>query len=95
MPPLGPLPQIRFADGSDELDEESRDAVLLSAWAAARWNISALAVPGFPQVVDDTPTLTERRGLAIAKLLRERNIRVVPAPALGQEFRLVAAVEVQ
>ena len=95
VPPLGPLPQIRFANGSDVLDEEARDAVLLSAWAAARWNIAALAVPGLAQTVDDSPTLTERRGLAIAKLLRERSIRVVPAPALGPEFRLVAAVEDQ
>ena len=91
VPPLGPLPQIRFANGSDALDEEARGAVLLSAWAAARWNVAALAVPGLPQTVDDTPTLTERRGLAIAALLRERGVRSVPAPAVGPEFRLAAA----
>ena len=91
VPPLGPLPQIRFANGSDVLDDEARGAVLLSAWAAARWNVAALAVPGLPQTVDDTPTLAERRGLAIAALLRERGIGAVPAPALGPEFRLVAA----
>ena len=91
VPPLGPLPQIRFANGSDVLDDEARGAVLLSAWAAARWNVAALAVPGLPQTVDDTPTLTERRGLAIAALLRERGVRSVPAPAVGPEFRLAAA----
>ncbi len=92
VPPLGPLPQIRFADGSDALDEEARGAVLLSAWAAARWNVASLAVPGLPQAVDDAPTLTERRALAIAALLRERSIGAMPAPAVGPEFRLVAAV---
>jgi uncharacterized hydrophobic protein (TIGR00271 family) len=92
VPPLGPMPQVRFANGSDALDEEARGAVLLSSWAAARWNVAALAVPGLPQTVDDTLTLTERRGLAIAALLRKRSIRAVPAPALGPEFRLVAVV---
>ena len=58
----------------------------------ARWNIPALAVPGLPPTVDDTPTLAERRGLAIAALLRERGVRSVPAPAVGREFRLAAAV---
>jgi len=62
------------------------------AWAAARWNVAALTVPGLPQTVDETPTLAERRGLAIAALLRQRGIRAVPVPARGPEFRLVAAV---
>ncbi len=91
VPPLGPMPLIRFADGSDTLDVSARGAVLLSAWAAARWNIPALAVPGLPPTIDDTPTLSERRGLAIAALLRERGVRSVPAPAAGPEFRLAAA----
>jgi len=95
VPPLGPMPRIRFVNGSDALDEEARSAVLLSAWAATRWNVAALAVPGLQQTVDDTPTLAERRGLAIAALLRQRNIRAVPAPAFGPEFRLVAAALAQ
>jgi len=95
VPPLGPMPQIRFVNGSDALDEEARSAVLLSAWAATRWNVAALAVPGLQQTVDDTPTLTERRGLAIAALLRRRGIRAVPVPARGPEFRLVAAALAQ
>lgn len=91
VPPLRPMPLIRFADGSDTLDEATRDAVLLSAWAAVRWNIPALVVPGLPLTADDTPTLTERRGLAIAALLRERGVRAVPAPAVGPEFGLAAS----
>ncbi len=92
VPPLGPFPLVRFANGSDALDEAARGAVLVSAWAAARWNVPALAVPGLAPTVDDTPSLTERRGLAIAVLLRERGVRSVPAPAIGPEFRLAAAV---
>ena len=91
VPPLAPLPLIRYPDGSDTLDDAARGAVLLSAWAARRWNIPALAVPGLPQIIDDTPTLSERRGLAIAALLRERGVRSVPAPAVGSEFRLAAS----
>lgn len=91
VPPLGPMPPIRYADGSDTLDVSARGAVLLSAWASVRWNIPALAVPGLPLMIDDTPTLTERRGLAIAALLRERGVRSVPAPATGREFRLSAS----
>ena len=72
-----------------------KESGLPSVIVKQRSCVAALAVPGLPQVVDDTPNLTERRGLAVAKLLRERSIRVVPAPALGPEFRLVAAVEEQ
>lgn len=92
VPPLGPMPMVRFEDGSDTLDEIARNAVLLSAWAAARWNVPALAVPGLPLPGDDAPNLAERRGLAIAALLRERGVQTVPAPALGPEFRLAVAV---
>jgi len=91
VPPLGPMPLIRYANGSDTLDDAARGAVLLSAWAARRWNIPTLSVPGLPPTIDDTPTLTERRGLAIAALLRESGVRPVSAPAVGPEFRLAAA----
>lgn len=91
VPPLGPMPLVRFNNGSDRLDEAARRAVLLSAWAAGRWNIPALAVPGLPPTVDRAPTLTERRGLAIATLLGEQGIRSVPAPSAGPNFRLAAA----
>lgn len=92
VPPLGPMPVVRFSDGSDTLDEAARRAVLISVWAAARWNIPALAVPGLPLTPDATPNLAERRGLAIAALLRERGVQSVSAPAVGPEFRLAAAV---
>lgn len=90
VPPLGSMPLIRYADGSDTLDKAAHSAVLLSAWAARRWNIPALAVPGLPRVSGDTPTLAERRALAIAVLLRENGVSSVTAPAIGPEFRLTA-----
>ena len=95
VPPLGPMPLVRFADGEDSLDGAARRAVLLSTWAAGRWNIPALAVPGLPSTVDETPTLNERRGIAIAALLGEQGMRAVPGPAVGPEFRLAAATPEQ
>ena len=95
VPPLEPLPLIPFVDGSGTLDETGRSAVVLSAWAAKRWNVQALAVPGLQQEDDATPTLSEQRGLAIAVLLRQQGVESVPAAAAGREFRLVAAVAEQ
>jgi len=95
IPPLGQLPVIRFADNVDQLDASSREAVLLSAWEAKRWNIPALAVPGFPDAASPParPTLAQRRGLAVAALLHERGVRTIPAPAAGQAFTLSAAAD--
>ncbi|MEO6564570.1 MAG: hypothetical protein ABIO63_00920, partial [Casimicrobiaceae bacterium] len=78
VPPLGPMPLIRFAGESDVLDASARSAVLLSVWAAGRWNIPSLVVPGLPRTVGDAPTLTERRALAVGALLRESGFKTVP-----------------
>lgn len=91
VPPLGPLPAIRFANGSDALGDAGRGTVLLSAWAARRWNIAALAVPGLPADGAEAASLAARRGLAVAALLREQGVRAVPAPPAGPTFRLVNA----
>lgn len=95
VPPLGAMPVIRFAGGEDALDGDAQAAVLLSAWAARRWNVSAFAVPGLPEdgAADDARPLGERRGLAIAGLLREQGIRSVPAPGAGPVFRLAPATD--
>ncbi|WP_373475590.1 DUF389 domain-containing protein [Sphingorhabdus sp.] len=90
VPPLEPMPLIRFPDGSDTLDETARSAVALSAWAAKRWNVQALAVPGLPQTSDATPSLAARRGIAVATLLREQGVKAVAATVIGRNFRLVA-----
>jgi len=88
IPPMAPLPVISFADNVDALDAPARQAVLLSIWAAKRWNIPQLGVPGLPSTSPDRPVLSQRRALAIAKLLREQNINVIASPAAGQSFRL-------
>ena len=48
VPPGQPLPPIHFAENVDKLDGSAQQAVLLSAWAASRWNLPTLAVPDFP-----------------------------------------------
>ena len=93
VPPLGAMPLIRFANGSDTLDEAASRAVRLSAWAARRWNVPALAVPGLPRTADGAPDLNERRGLAVAALLREVGVRTVSAPPVGPTIRLTNALE--
>ncbi|WP_066767812.1 DUF389 domain-containing protein [Sphingobium sp. CCH11-B1] len=91
VPPQGPLPDIAFADNSDTLDNQGREAVLTSAWAARRWNVRAMNVPGLPETPPERPTLAQRRALAIATLLREQGVATSPANGGGQRFRLTAA----
>ena len=88
VPPRSELPEIAFADNSDELDPEARAAIDLSAWAARRWNWPAVMVPGFREVASEKPALAERRARRIADSLARAGVRVVPAPAKGQSFRL-------
>lgn len=92
VPPQADLPQISFADGSDALDPSARDAALTSAWAARRWNIRALAVPGLTEDMSGKPTLAQRRAAAVATVLREQGVQAVPARPAGQTFRLAAPV---
>ena len=88
IPPFGPLPTIRFADGADTLDEAGTEAVALSAWAAQRWNIAALAVAGFPTEPADHPPIAARRAQAVAKTLNTYGVTAASAPPAGQSFRL-------
>jgi hypothetical protein len=92
IPPLTPLPVITFADNVDILDAPARQAVLVSAWAAKRWNSPRLSVPGLPIDDAERPLLSQRRALAIAAVLKEQGITPVAAPAAGQTFRLQTAV---
>lgn len=88
IPPQGLLPTIAFADDDDALDTGARDAVLTSAWAAKRWNVRALGVPGLPEEMPDKPTLSQRRAAAIAAVLRDQGVTPTSARAAGQSFRL-------
>jgi outer membrane protein OmpA-like peptidoglycan-associated protein len=91
VPPFEPLPMIRFADGSDVIDDAAREAILDSAWAARRWNAPALRVPGLPKSGSQDnghPGLAQRRALAIASLLRDQGVAPVAAPPGGRTFTL-------
>jgi|SRR5690554_2171165 len=94
-PPASPLPAIDFAD-DNVLDQGAQRSATISAWAAQRWNISALVVPGLPaQVVDQEDlSLSARRALAIAAVLDEQGIRAVPGLASGSSVRLVPPGEI-
>ncbi len=90
VPPRSPLPQIAFADNVDTLDAAARSAVATSIWAAKRWNVPALGVPGLPPGDPPArPALADRRALAIAALLRSQGIAAIAMPARGQRFALV------
>lgn len=95
VPPRADLPLIRFPDGADTLDPFARDAALTSAWAARRWNVRALAVPGLVEEAPQKPTLAQRRANAVAIILREQGVHAVPARPGGQTFRLAAPIDEQ
>lgn len=90
IPPAGPTPLITFEDGDDALEGTSRQAALLTAWAARRWNMPALIVPGLPadgQEREGLP-LSARRALAIATILESQGVGSLSGPARGASFRL-------
>lgn len=89
-PPASELPVIAFADGEDALNGPARQAAMLSAWAARRWNIGALVVPGLPENITepDGQPIAARRALAIAAVLDAQQVRALPGPAAGSSFRL-------
>lgn len=85
VPPLLPLAAPEFADGSDALSPAAREAVRTAAWATRRWNGGGIAVPGLPEGEPPAnPTLTQRRALAIAAVLREEGAQPLPAPAAAR-----------
>ena len=92
-PPSADLPLITFQSGKDTLDGGGRQAVQVSAWAAQRWNIPALRVPGLPPTPPKSKalSLSARRALAVADVLRQEGLAALPAPSAGASFRLSAA----
>ncbi len=88
VPPLQPVPQIRFADGADDLTASAKRAVKSTAWAARRWGINSIGVPGFIDPMPRHPLLPQRRAQAVATIVRAMGVRATPLPAEGQAFRL-------
>ena len=96
IPPPTPFPFIRFGDDDDSLSDTAREAVLTSAWAAKRWNLRALTVPGLTEPAPEDPTLAQRRAAAIAALLRQQGIEPLAAAqdnTPGTSLRLGRPVE--
>ncbi|MBS0334307.1 MAG: DUF389 domain-containing protein [Proteobacteria bacterium] len=90
-PPRLPMPTLRFASGSAGLDAAGQAAVETSAWAARRWNVPGLRVPGLAKDPAHPParlSLAQRRGAAVAAILRTAGVPAIPGPAAGQKFRL-------
>ena len=88
VPPQVELPIVTFGNGNDSLEGAGRDAVLLSAWAASRWNMRAVNVPGLAVPSPERPSLLQRRAAAIAALLGEQGIATVPGPPPAGPYRL-------
>lgn len=92
IPPQTAMPIIVFTGDSDKLDPMAQEAALTSGWAAARWNLRTLAVPGLPATMPEKTDLAERRALAIAEVLRSQGVNAVSAPATSNRIALRAPV---
>lgn len=91
-PPPVALPLIEFVDGADTLEGPARRAVDQSAWAARRWNLPALRVPGLPvELPAENPGLAARRAAIVATVIEAQGVRALPAPAEGASFRLAVS----
>ncbi|MCB2014242.1 MAG: DUF389 domain-containing protein [Sphingobium sp.] len=93
IPPRLSMPTITFEDDEDTVTGPTKDNVLLSIWAAKRWNTPALSVPGLVETPPENPNIAQRRALAIAMMLRQEGISPVPARAQGSSFRLTQPVQ--
>lgn len=92
VPPVTAMPEIVFTGSGDTLGDDARNAVLVSAWAAKRWNAARLAVPGLPDgEAPARPSLAARRALAVAAVLKDQGLATAPARAAGARFRLRTA----
>lgn len=92
-PPLQPLPLIKFASGSDSLNPTALGVVDLCVWAAQRWNVAALGVPGLPKGSRPTrPSLDQRRAQAVATVLQAKGVEAAPASGGGMSLQLTPAM---
>ncbi len=92
VPPVLPLPLLRFVNGSDAIDGDAKASLALSLWAARRWNVAALGVPGLPGGTPPVrPRLNQRRAMAVAVAVRAAGVAAVPETGGGQQFVLAIA----
>ncbi|MBP6877530.1 MAG: DUF389 domain-containing protein [Phenylobacterium sp.] len=102
VPPLAPLPAVQFPYGSSALDADGRRTAESIAWAASRWGLSTAKIEG---LASPSPRgrhaadlrVAEKRGQAVASVLRERGIdqvsvsASVPEAAEGDAAQYLAA----
>jgi hypothetical protein len=92
-PPPGFVPDIAFVESVDAPDAPAEAVVATSEWAARRWKLSALGVPGLPPGDPfNLVSLIERRALAIAVSIRAPGIVPVAARSTGQRFALTTDI---
>lgn len=89
-PPMLPLPTIQLEAASATLSAEAESAIRLSAWAARRWNIKTLAVPGLAEGDTEAKAGPSRAAQAqeIARLLALEGVGARSSPFLSDRFSL-------
>jgi uncharacterized hydrophobic protein (TIGR00271 family) len=78
VPPLQPLPEIHFAEGSAEPEDPSVPTLI--GWTLARWRLAEVAVEG-SAASNESATLAEARALAVAEALEKAGVTATPRPA--------------
>lgn len=102
IPPLAPLPEVKFAYGSTSLSPEAAASVDAIAWALNRWGASTAKVEGAasPNPRGRRPAdirLAQARASVVADRLRAQGIKditlttQVPETLAGDEARYLAA----
>lgn len=102
IPPLAPLPEVRFAYGSTSLSSEAAKTVDAIAWALTRWGAAAAKVEGLatPNPRGRRPAdirLAESRASVVGERLRAHGIQdvslsaYVPERLTGDEAEYLAA----
>jgi outer membrane protein OmpA-like peptidoglycan-associated protein len=73
VPPLIPLPEIRFESGSHALSPSAMEALETTAWALSRWELKDVEVSGYASSDrSGTRSLAARRAEEVARWLEAR-----------------------
>jgi outer membrane protein OmpA-like peptidoglycan-associated protein len=91
VPPLIPLPEIRFESGSHALSPSAVEALETAAWALSRWELKNVEVDGYASSDrSGTRSLAARRAEEVARWLDARGFAaraVARYPAENQAAR--------
>jgi uncharacterized hydrophobic protein (TIGR00271 family) len=92
VPPLRPLPPVRFAADSAELDAPARDIVALVGWVLARWRLPQVEVEGHSASTEEAE-LAQARADAVAQALAGLGISATPEGEPGNAGQREAEAE--